>query len=95
MKTPVYITSIASVSPLGIHPEEIWEQYKDPNHLISRHTFNGAEEYAAFLPKKLKVAIEAVRDSNAHFKNLDESVLYAVFSSREAVKGANGVAEKP
>lgn len=86
MKTPVYITSIASVSPLGKTSEEIWEQYKDPKHLISSHDFNGAAGYAAFLPKKLKEEIEKFRDSKPHFKNLDESVLFAVFASREAVK---------
>ncbi|CAM4183459.1 beta-ketoacyl synthase N-terminal-like domain-containing protein [Gillisia limnaea] len=86
MKTPVYITSIASVSPLGKTSEEIWKNYKDPNHLISRHDFNGKAEYAAFLPKKLKEEIEQLQASQPHFKNLDESVLYAIFASREAVK---------
>lgn len=86
MKTPVYITSIASVSPLGKTSEEIWEQYKDPKHLISSHDFNGVAGYAAFLPRKLKEEIEQFRESEPHFKNLDESVLFAVFASREAVK---------
>ena len=86
MKTPVYITSIASVSPLGKTSEEIWEHYKDPNHLISSQEFNGKAEYAAFLPKDLKEELEQFRNSKPHFKNLDESVLYAIFASREAVK---------
>lgn len=86
MKTPVYITSIASVSPLGKTSEEIWEAYKDPEHLISSQDFSGIGAYAAFLPKKLKEEIEQFRDSEPHFRNLDESVLFAVFASREAVK---------
>lgn len=86
MKTPVYITSIASVSPLGKTSEEIWEQYKSPKHLISSHDFNGMPDFATFLPKKLKEEIAQFRNSEPHFRNLDESVLYAVFASREAVK---------
>lgn len=86
MKTPVYITSIASVSPLGKTSEEIWEHYKDPNHFISRHVFNGMAEYVAFLPKKLKEEIKQFQASKPHFKNLDESVLCAIFASREAIK---------
>jgi len=86
LNSPVYITSIASVSPLGKTSEEIWERYKDPKHLISSHDFNGMDGYAAFLPKKLKEEIAQFRDSKPHFRNLDESVLFAVFASREAVK---------
>ncbi|MFN4761852.1 beta-ketoacyl synthase N-terminal-like domain-containing protein [Gillisia sp. Q332] len=86
MNSPVYITSIASVSPLGKTSEEIWERYKDPKHLISSHDFNGMTGYAAFLPKELKEELAQFRDSKPHFRNLDQSVLYAVFASREAVK---------
>lgn len=88
MKTPVYINSISSVSPLGKTSEEIWENYKNQKHFIKKYNFNGTEAFAAFLPKNLKEEINELRSSSPHFKNLDESVLFSVFVAREAVKKA-------
>lgn len=88
MKTPVYINSISSVSPLGNTSEEIWENYKIQKHFIKKYNFNGTEAFAAFLPKNLKEEINELRSSSPHFKNLDESVLFSVFVAREAVKKA-------
>lgn len=88
MKTPVHIASIASISPLGKTSEEIWKKYKDPNHLISTHNFNGSADFAAFLPKELKEEIRELQKSEPRFKNLDESVLFAILASREAVERA-------
>ena len=88
MKTPVYINSIASVSPLGKTSEEIWENYKNQVHFIKKHNFSGTEAFAAFLQKDLREEINELRISSPHFKNLDESVLFSVFVAREAVKKA-------
>lgn len=88
MKTPVHIASIASISPLGKTSEEIWKNYKDPNHKISKENFYGSAEFAAFLPKNLKEEIHELQISDSRFKNLDESVLFAILASREAVKRA-------
>ena len=88
MKTPVYIASIASVSPLGNSSEVIWKNYKDPKHFISNHTFGNIEAFAAFLPKNLKEEIEQLRTSNPVFKNLDLSVLYSIYTSRKSIAQA-------
>jgi 3-oxoacyl-(acyl-carrier-protein) synthase len=88
LKTPVYINSIASVSPLGKTSEEIWENYKNQVHFIKKHNFSGTEAFAAFLQKDLREEINELRISSPHFKNLDESVLFSVFVAREAVKKA-------
>ncbi len=88
MKTPIYIASMASVSPLGNSAEEIWRNYKDPKHFISKHNFGENEAFAAFLPKELKEEIEQLRTSNPVFKNLDLSVLYSIYTSRKAIAQA-------
>ena len=88
MKTPVYINSIASVSPLGKTSEEIWENYKNQKHFIKNHNFSGTEAFAAFLPKELKEEINELRSSSPGLRNLDESVLFSVFVARDAVKKA-------
>jgi len=88
LKTPVYINSIASVSPLGKTSEEIWENYKNQKHFIKNHNFSGTEAFAAFLPKELKEEINELRSSSPGLRNLDESVLFSVFVARDAVKKA-------
>jgi len=86
LKLPVYINSIASVSPLGKTSEEIWENYKNQKHFIKKYNFSGTEALAAFLQKELKEEINELRISSPALKNLDESVLFSVFVAREAVK---------
>jgi 3-oxoacyl-(acyl-carrier-protein) synthase len=88
LKIPVYINSIASVSPLGKTSEETWENYKNQKHFIKKHDFSGTEAFAAFLPKELKEELNELRISSPDLKNLDESVLFSVFVAREAVKNA-------
>lgn len=88
MKTPVSITSIASVSPLGKNPEEIWRKYKTSDHCITTGNFSGNKAFAAFLAGDLEKEIDSLRLSSSRFKHLDKSVLYAVVSSRAAMKRA-------
>ena len=88
LKTPISITSIASVSALGSKPEEVWEQYLTPDHFIRKHNFNGKEAFAAFLPESSKEEILKLRTENSNFSNVDESVLYAIHASRQAVENA-------
>ncbi|MDT0677766.1 beta-ketoacyl synthase N-terminal-like domain-containing protein [Autumnicola musiva] len=87
MKIPVSITSVASVSALGKTSEEIWQNYLRPSHQLKKSEFIN-KAFAGFLPEKLKEEIKNLRSENANFRSLDDSVLYAVFASREAVKRA-------
>lgn len=84
MHTPVYITSISSVSPLG-NSSEVFKKYKNTDHYITSGDFNGKNAFAAFLPKELKEEIFSLKNSSV-FSDLDDSVLYAVFAAREAVE---------
>lgn len=88
LKNPVYIASMASLSPLGMQEDEVWKNYKSPGHFITGHKFDGNEAFAAFLPAFLKEEIENLRKSSSKYKHLDKSVLYALLASREAVKRA-------
>lgn len=88
MKTPVSILSIASVSPLGSTPEEIWNNYKTQDHYLTKHDFEGNFAYAGFLPKQLKQKVNDLRQQSS-LKKVDDSVLYAIEASRAAVKAAN------
>ncbi|GAB2761083.1 beta-ketoacyl synthase N-terminal-like domain-containing protein [Actinomadura fibrosa] len=81
--------SFASVSSLGATPEEIWKAYKNSAHTFKKHDFEGLFAYAAFLPKELKEEIKLLRQEKPSFKDVDDSVLYAIKASRMAIEKAN------
>ncbi|MDI9256290.1 beta-ketoacyl synthase N-terminal-like domain-containing protein [Flavobacterium sp. YZ-48] len=88
MKTKIAITSLASMSPLGKIPEEIWTNYLSPKTLISTKEFNGKSQFAAEIPTKIRAALDALRKEDIKYKALDETVLMAILTSRQAVSQA-------
>jgi 3-oxoacyl-[acyl-carrier-protein] synthase II len=85
LKTPLYITSISTVSPLGSAPDDIWKNYLDNRHFIIKNNFDKEEAYAAFLPKKILEKLREIGDSQNNLKNVDPTVLYSIYTSRKAV----------
>jgi 3-oxoacyl-(acyl-carrier-protein) synthase len=88
LKKPIAITSIASFSPLGKTPDEVWNEYLSPKTLIVEKKIGENTNLVAPLPETLAQQTEALRDSDVKYKALDNSVLYAILASREAVKNA-------
>jgi 3-oxoacyl-(acyl-carrier-protein) synthase len=88
LQEPISITSIASVSPLGHDSKTIWENYLKENHFFTQKDFNGQPALAAFLDSSSREIIENLRQSDSKYKTLDDSVLFAIAASREAVKKA-------
>ncbi|RKS26576.1 3-oxoacyl-(acyl-carrier-protein) synthase [Flavobacterium endophyticum] len=88
MLQKIAITSISSISPLGSAPEHIWEQYLKEETLISNTTIGETAALASRLPDNLKDQVEALRNSESKYKNLDDSVLYAILASRKAIENA-------
>jgi 3-oxoacyl-(acyl-carrier-protein) synthase len=88
MKTPIAITSVASFSPLGKTSAEVWNEYLSPKTLIAEKTIGGSQTLVAPLPESLAKEAEVLRNSDVKYKSLDNSVLYAILASREAVKTA-------
>lgn len=88
LNTPVYISSLSSVSPLGNSPAEIWKKYINHDHSISRRNFEGELAFAAFLPEGLKQSLQELRQSSRQFEELDDTVLFAIFVARDAVARA-------
>ncbi|MGB5665421.1 MAG: beta-ketoacyl synthase N-terminal-like domain-containing protein [Maribacter sp.] len=86
MKEPISITSISSISPLGISLDEAWESYKKKGHHFVEKKFGSATEWVAPLSNNALKEIEALKESDDNYKNLDNSVLYALVAARRAVK---------
>lgn len=85
MQNPISITAISSISPLGKSPETIWKNYLTDSHFFTKIN----DVLVAKFPKELEETINKLRQSNSKYKALDNSVLFAIYASRQAVKSAN------
>lgn len=84
MQQPISITAIHSISPLGNSLEDSWANYQKNSHCFS-------EKYTVLvgkLPQHAKDDINELRDSDIKYKSLDDTVLFAIYSAREAIKQA-------
>tara|TARA_R110002050_G_scaffold110892_1_gene223570 strand:+ start:74626 stop:75780 length:1155 start_codon:yes stop_codon:yes gene_type:complete len=88
----ISITAISSISPLGISQKEIWNAYQHDTNLLSEINFEGENTWVGELTKEGKRKIEELQSSDSKYKNLDESVLYALFASRNAIVTAGWTA---
>ena len=88
MNNPISITAIASISPLGNTLTETWENYQNNNHFISKINFNNSPVLVSQIPKHAKHDIDLLKQSDPKYKSLDNSVLFAIYASRLAVKNA-------
>lgn len=76
------------MSPLGSSDETIWDNYQNGGHCFTEHEFNGKKAFAAFLDETSKQKVAEVKQSDHKYKSLDNSVLYAISTSREAIRKA-------
>ncbi|WP_309608505.1 beta-ketoacyl synthase N-terminal-like domain-containing protein [Flavobacterium sp.] len=88
MNNKIAITSISSFSPLGNQSELIWAEYLKSTSLISEQKFGNQVVPVATISEELKKMVLQLKKSDSKYKNLDDSVLYGILASREAVKKA-------
>ncbi|NVK51830.1 MAG: beta-ketoacyl synthase [Flavobacteriaceae bacterium] len=86
MKAPISITSLATVSALGISEEEIWRSYLNDKHYITEKQFENSDALVAKISEKDTKEILEIRNSDQKYKNLDNSVLYAMYVARKAIE---------
>lgn len=88
MESPVYITSFGSFSPLGNHPQQIWENYLSDASLLVQKNVGNKADVVGTIPSTLQQIKEELKSSNSNYSKLDDSVLYALLASRQAVEKA-------
>ncbi|MDO6761083.1 beta-ketoacyl synthase N-terminal-like domain-containing protein [Tamlana sp. 2_MG-2023] len=89
MQQPISITAISSISSLGKTPDDIWQSYLNNTHCFTAKTVLDKVITVAEIPEQAKQDIEILKASDQKYKSLDNSVLYAIYASRLAVKQAN------
>lgn len=88
MKQKIAITAIASISALGNTKEEIWNSYLNDKTAITKNSIGTQKIWTASLPKEILIAIQKLQASDAKYRNLDKSVLYAMYVSRQVAQKA-------
>lgn len=86
---PIYITAISSISPLGTTMQEAWDSYKNTRHFLREKEIDTTRAWMAALSIKGTQEIIELKNSDSKYKDLDLTVLYAIYASRKAVKTAN------
>lgn len=88
LKNPISITAISSISALGSTSETVWNSYLDENHVLSELNIGEQLVWASQLTNDVKFSVKKLRNSDSKYKNLDETVLFAMFSAQKAVEKA-------
>lgn len=82
----ISITAISSISSLGNSLEDAWDNYQKDDHFLTLTDLDGCPTWTGSLPKKVFEEIEELRQSDSKYEHLDKSALYAIYTSRMAIK---------
>ncbi len=86
MNQKIAITALASISALGNEKSTIWKEYLKDKTAITEKEIGKQKNWVATLPKEIKAEIKALQESDAKYRNLDISVLYALYVSRQLMQ---------
>ena len=84
MKERISIVSMASVSALGASEEEIWQSYIEGRSLITSRESDKFSALVSSIPETCLKEIQQLK-SIKNYKDLDPSVLMAIYISRKAL----------
>ena len=88
MFKPISISGYASVSSLGLTKKNIIKAYQSDKHFLSQKMLNNKKRWLAKLSREDEDLIKDLRDSYKHYNNLDNTVLYGIYTARKSIKNA-------
>nr|WP_299386989.1 beta-ketoacyl synthase N-terminal-like domain-containing protein [Allomuricauda sp.] len=88
LREPISITALSSISALGNSTKEVWQSYLDGKHKFSRVKIGDQTVWASELMPEIKSKIEALRNSDSKYRELDPSVLFAMHTARSVIQDA-------
>ncbi|WP_130733300.1 beta-ketoacyl synthase N-terminal-like domain-containing protein [Flavobacterium sp. J27] len=86
MNQKIAITALASISALGNDKSTIWSHYLNDKSAITKEAIGNQQVWVATLPNEIKDEIKKLQESDVKYRNLDLSVLYAIYVSRQVVQ---------
>jgi len=84
----IFITALSSISPLGNTLQETWKNYTRPDHFLQEKKYAEITAWGSSLTEDAKRKILELKNSDSKYRNLDETVLYAISASRAAIRQA-------
>lgn len=84
----IFITSISSISPLGNTTDEVWKNYQTSMHFLTERKFRDHSVFISGLSNESKTKLTKLIEYDNKYKDLDPTVLFAIYASREAVNKA-------
>jgi len=88
LQTPISITGLASLSPIGSERSKILKSYYDSQSCILKRSLSGETFWMAPLSAEGKKAVANFKNTHPKYKSLDEVVLMAQLVSRQATAEA-------
>jgi len=88
LQKPISITAISTLSALGSNQDLIWKNYRNNEHFITEKEFEDFTAFVAQITAEDQLEIEKIKRSDSKYKSLDNSVLYALYVARKALKKA-------
>jgi len=85
MMNKISIIAMSSISALGSGEEEIWASYQKKSSFINEKAFDKFPALLSEIPKNHWNSIEDLRNTK-NYKDLDASVLMAIYTARNAFK---------
>lgn len=93
MNNKISIVAMSSISALGENEDEIWANYQKKVSLIRNGSYDKFEALRSEIQEKHWSYIEELRDTK-NYKDLDPSVLMAIFAARKAFEGSGWAKEE-
>ena len=85
MKNEVSIVSMASISAAGSKPKQIWDSYTGDKPKFTAYKTENTEYAAGLLDKETLLALEDIRNKNDIYRQVDDTVLYALYVSQQVM----------
>jgi 3-oxoacyl-(acyl-carrier-protein) synthase len=87
LKQPIYINGFGSISALGHDNDSILKHYQSDSTCFSKLKWNTTSVLGASLSASSSEALKSLIQDHPRYKDLDKSVLMALFTSRKAISG--------
>jgi len=88
LKEPISITALSSISALGSDEKSITKAYQNPSHFLTLREIGDCRVWVGELSGEDKQVLKELQRSDSKYRNLDATVLNALYVSKKAIAQA-------